>query len=122
MLIAEKNGDYAVEVINAYMCSAFSDTLTVEVSVSIENYSHDEQSIVLFPNPCTGKFQINIPEGNIDKTMIHITDLLGKQQAFDLHKLDNNKGEISVEYYSTGIYMVRIYNGYEWINRRMAFQ
>ena len=77
--------------------------------------SNEKFEINIFPNPSNGTFTLNGFENK--KISIHIYDVLGKQQLYNLH--DN---EISLNNVSPGIYFIMIYHNNKKYTKRIVIK
>lgn len=76
-------------------------------SVGVENIA-DENSILVYPNPNQGQFQIRLPDG-FDCRLIEIVNMLGQNICSVRPTPSSRKIELAVP--QAGLYLVRIYEG-----------
>lgn len=76
-------------------------------NLSVSEYQFKENKLVLYPNPATTYFMIQLPDSNKNATVdITITDMLGRViNQFDAHKSDE---KINFMNYVKGTYIVNV--------------
>jgi hypothetical protein len=104
ILVAQANGDYFVQVTNAFGCSNHSDTVNVIV-LAVENVD-TESGVLLYPNPTSnGKVKVEIRDLSI-KSLVLI-NIQGREL---LAKKVENKQYINLDlsHLPDGVYYLRI--------------
>ena len=104
ILVAQANGDYFVQVTNAFGCSMNSDTVNVIV-LNIDN-KDNESGVLLYPNPTSnGKIKVEIKNKNV-KSLILI-DVQGKELLVEQVKNQHNIN-LDLSHLPDGIYYLKI--------------
>jgi hypothetical protein len=70
-------------------------------------------SVVLSPNPCSGKFSIRVNGIEDHNAMVTVTDICGKSILFQEMELAyaNQPGQIDMTGYPRGLYLVKVEAG-----------
>jgi hypothetical protein len=114
-------GEYVLFATDQSDCVS-SDTVVVDINVGIfEN--NDEQNIALYPNPTTGKFQLDI-ELSIEKEVgISVFDVTGRT-VFVQNEQPILKDNITIDLtdFTDGIYLVRVQVGEDVLVRRIILR
>jgi len=114
-------GNYSVTVTDFLMCE--TDT-SINITVlpqpcSLSVSETDKISIELYPNPTTGKFQLQLVNSDLSGTEILVFNSLGQQLTIDYNKLNSNTIEIDLSSKEAGIYFVRIGEGDKLMTLRL---
>ncbi len=89
-----------------------SKTITPS-STGVQNYSSVNSSVIAFPNPTTGKVNIQWDEATTEKGTITITDVAGQEVYSSKINLTQGTGtsQIDLSALSSGVYMISIKSG-----------
>lgn len=109
ILVAQNNGDYFVQVTNAFGCSINSDTVNVIV-LGVEDKAIDHQ-VFVYPNPTNGLIKVIVDDNNINKLILN--DLQGKELL--VKEVLIGKGiSLDLSHLPNGVYYLKLLkkNGY----------
>lgn len=121
--VAKKNGSYQVEVVNTYDCSAFSDTIVMDISAGIDAHQAADPAPTVYPNPVSGrKYYVAFASLLTTFPVFEMTDITGRRLSISVVKTNNNTFEVSVDQELKGVFLLRIHEGETWIRRRIVFQ
>ncbi len=109
---APSNGNYAI-ALSKNGCVDTSDCINVNV-IGINDEQNVASSIIVFPNPNNGGFNINSP----DNSELKITDVLGK--VVYENKIQAGSNRINISQLSGGIYYLVIKHGGESIIKKIV--
>lgn len=105
-----ESGNYTVVVRDGLGCE-FSSVVNITGGTAVQDIGEDG-SIIIFPNPTTGEFNINITGLDTDRITLPVTvyNLDGKivQRASIATFDDTYKGMVSLYHYPNGIYLVKV--------------
>ena len=101
--VANNNGFYAV-IINQNGCTKISEAVEI-ISTGITNNSSSNIEIQVYPNPTTEKVFVSMKNSN---NVISLLDLTGKE--IYNKNIGSNKTEIDLSNYSSGTYLLRVFN------------
>ena len=111
---------FKVIVTKGTCSTADSIDITFRVCTGINEYSNNNASIKIFPNPTTG--MTNIMVNGIDgNAVLNIYSLLG-QSVFTKNLNGNLKTELDLTNLTKGIYLVKISNENANILRKLIIQ
>jgi hypothetical protein len=87
-------------------CSA-SDTLTLIVSACVGITEQAAADLLMYPNPTTGSFTIELPENG---SLVVVTDMLGNI-IYSERALNSGKNHVELGNQSAGVYFVKVTSG-----------
>ncbi|MEK6616897.1 MAG: T9SS type A sorting domain-containing protein [Bacteroidota bacterium] len=68
---------------------------------------HKDQSIVVYPNPSSGKFQVSIAQSATEVIQLKVTDILGKEVHSEKIPSGGDNYLLDLSYLQNGIYLLR---------------
>lgn len=94
-----KSGDYAVQVYNEYGCSRIATTLA---------YTYENQEIVVYPNPSSGRFILKLLNPDLQEGSIIINSLENKNLAYlkEFRRTADSTIEFDLSHFDTGFYIL----------------
>ncbi|MCB2197057.1 MAG: T9SS type A sorting domain-containing protein [Bacteroidetes bacterium] len=111
----EDDGNYFVEVSNGFGCSQTSESLNLIVSGTEEwtEINSEKPNIQIFPNPNTGRFNVQINNEEKDRYYYKIINITGHEIMSGTIKNSNQNQEINIENATEGVYLIQIFNAKE---------
>ncbi|MFC2086233.1 M6 family metalloprotease domain-containing protein [Bacteroidota bacterium] len=104
----EMTGTYLAKLTITTPCGEDSDSVNISVTTNDIDYSSDEHSITVFPNPGDGNFTITSNNINNSIKEIHIYNLSGKIVYSE--EINANAYTINLNNIKDGIYTLKIYS------------
>ncbi|MBK0401894.1 T9SS type A sorting domain-containing protein [Adhaeribacter sp. BT258] len=101
-LNASSNGVYTVKV-TANGCTSLSSNAVTITNTGI-NHDRNKLEVAVYPNPSTGLFNLNLPEGKTYELVV--TDLTGK--VIELKTVKTTAAQIDLSKTAKGVYMLKI--------------
>ncbi|MFO8234408.1 MAG: T9SS type A sorting domain-containing protein [Bacteroidales bacterium] len=116
-------GEYTVYVSDDNNCGpAESDPVTIEANETGIDELTDVYDLRLYPNPTSGKINIEMDLPNQSKVQLQVINSLG--QAEKIFDFDGKRHEVSESFdmssLNQGIYIFKFYDGDKYIGRRMV--
>jgi len=110
----ENEGNYYVEVTNAFNCSSISESEYIVVN-GIDDFDINEEmldKVNIYPNPNNGAFVINVAreEGDLTNYKYSIVDLTGRICVSGVIYSHEDTKEIEKNNLNDGIYFLRLYS------------
>jgi PKD repeat protein len=99
------DGDYTVEVTNAFGCGGTSATFLL-VTTGLRN-TKSNNTFSIYPNPAHQQLTIQVPNSSIASTAV-VVDILGNEVMSE--EITSRKQTLSLESLTNGIYFLRINN------------
>jgi len=100
--IAQNNGNYYVQVSDAFGCTNNSDTVNV-ILLGIENAI--SKLVSIYPNPTTGKITIALKDNSVK--MVTMLNLLG-EVVMEKKLIKQNKLVLNIGNLAKGVYYIRL--------------
>lgn len=97
------NKNALIEVATAKACEG-----TYAKKVSISDFETETGSLSAYPNPTSGKFEIEIPAEKKEVT-IELYNFGGQLVSSKTYSIENGKAQLNLENHSSGIYAAKIY-------------
>jgi PKD repeat protein len=103
-----QNGNYQVTLFVDNGCGTDSVTkpLTIGLATNLNNGSKENQ-VRVYPNPATGKLNINFGK-NVANGYIYLIDITGRIVYYENVKDNTGKLTINLNSFNSGIYMIKI--------------
>lgn len=98
---------YRVAAYNSNGLSSFSNVVNaIALTTSVNDPSASNNTIVISPNPSSGKFQLSIAKATTESIQLKVTDIIGKQVYSEMLPDGNNNLSIDLSQLPNGIYLL----------------
>jgi PKD repeat protein len=112
-----QSGMYSVMITDNNGCSSISSNFNAQLGTVLEN---TEQQISLYPNPNSGSFTIDLPEG-VELSTLKVTDAYGKM--INAVQTKSNTGIfVNLPSVAKGVYFVNYQINDRWFTNRIVVQ
>ena len=119
-LVTTVSTNNPVVSVAASIVASVDSAHTLCSNVGISEYSPNENSISIFPNPTKDNFTINI-NAEIKKAQIEIYNVMGEKIHTEIISAASSK-EIYLRNISSGIYFVKVYNGQNQYTKKLIIE
>jgi hypothetical protein len=81
---------------------------------------HTDDNLSIYPNPSTGKFNMNTKETMVGKTAVTLYNVLGAKVYNESIDMNGKTAEINAEGLPSGIYLLQLINNGKQYTQRVT--
>jgi hypothetical protein len=111
------SGTYSVKITDNNGCSSSSSNFNAQLGTVLENV---EQQINLYPNPNSGSFTIDLPEG-VELNILTVTDAYGKLVNTE-YSASGTGMFVNLSSIARGVYFLNYQINDRWFTNRFVVQ